>query len=533
MERVLLTGGRIFTLDAERPEAEALYVEKGRIVAAGDREEVELQHGRAGVRRIDLQGGFAVPGLVDSHLHLAMFGRKFLLIDFSRARSKEEMLRLLRGRVAKTPPGKWILGSNWDENRFRERMIPTREELDEIAPRHPVLLTRVCHHVHLANSAAFRAAKVAEDAPDPPRGAYGRDASGKLNGLIYEEASRPFFDAQPRPAFAQLKEMIRQAARYALSLGLTGAHIDDLREVGSLSDTLRIYRELAAEGIPFRTHHLIYHPHLGEAEELGLRAGDGDEWVTVGGVKIFADGSLGGRTALLSRPYRDDPGRTGMAVHSREEMMELAAGARRLGYPVAVHAIGDLAAERVIRVLETLPAGKGRLPDRLIHASVLRRDLIERLKRLPVVLDVQPRFVAGDFPWVMDRLGPELSPCAYAFKTMLREGLVCAGGSDAPIEPMNPLLGIHAAVTRRPPGGEGPPEGYFPGERLTPREALTLFTKGSAFAAGEERERGTLSIGKWADVTVFDRNPLETDPEDLLKARVVLTLVNGRIGYEG
>ncbi|MBO2534214.1 MAG: amidohydrolase, partial [Thermoactinomycetaceae bacterium] len=183
--------------------------------------------------------------------------------------------------------------------------------------------------------------------------------------------------------------------------------------------------------------------------------------------------------------------------------------------------------------LETLPAGKGRLPDRLIHASVLRRDLIERLKRLPVVLDVQPRFVAGDFPWVMDRLGPELSPCAYAFKTMLREGLVCAGGSDAPIEPMNPLLGIHAAVTRRPPGGEGPPEGYFPGERLTPREALTLFTKGSAFAAGEERERGTLSIGKWADVTVFDRNPLETDPEDLLKARVVLTLVNGRIGYGG
>ena len=534
MEKVLLTGGRIFTLDAERPEAEALYVEKGRIVALGDREEVELQHGRAGVRRIDLQGGFAVPGLVDSHLHLAMFGRKFLLIDFSRTRSKEEMLRLLRERVAKTPPGEWVLGANWDENRFQEGDIPTREELDDVAPGHPVLLTRVCHHVRLANSAAFRAAKVAEDAPDPPRGAYGRDASGRLNGLIYEEASRPFLDAQPRPTFGQWKEMVRQAVKYALSRGLTGAHTDDLRELGSISDTLRIYRELVEEGNPFRTHHLIYHPHLGEAEELGIRAGDGDEWVTVGGVKIFADGSLGGRTALLSRPYRDDPERTGMAVHSREEMSELAGRARRMGYPIAVHAIGDLAAERVIRVLEAIPGeGRRRLPDRLIHASVLRRDLIARLKRLPVVLDIQPRFVAGDFPWVMDRLGPELSPFAYAFKTMLREGLVCAGGSDAPIEPMDPLLGIHAAITRRPPGGEGPPEGYSPGERLIPKEALALFTRGSAFAAGEEKERGTLSAGKWADVTVFDRNPLEVDPEELPEARVMMTLVNGRIGYEG
>src|SRR5690606_14798605 len=238
----------------------------------------------------------------------------------------------------------------------------------------------------------------------------------------------------------------------------------------------------------------------------------GDEWVTVGGVKIFADGSLGGRTALLSRPYRDDPGRAGMAVHSREEMMELAAGARRLGYPVGVHAIGDLAAERVIRVLETLPAGKGRLPDRLIHASVLRRDLIERLKRLPVVLDVQPRFVAGDFPWVMDRLGPELSPCAYAFKTMLREGLVCAGGSDAPIEPMNPLLGIHAAVTRRPPGGEGPPGRVFsrrtahPAGGADPLHQGERLRRGGGKGAGNPFHRQTGRRDRFRPQSVGDRS---------------------------
>lgn len=269
---------------------------------------------------------------------------------------------------------------------------------------------------------------------------------------------------------------------------------------------------------------------------MGIRAGDGDEWVTVGGVKIFADGSLGGRTALLSRPYHDAPGRTGMAVHSREELSELVGKCRRSGYPVAIHAIGDLAAERVIEAMETFPGakkGRRRLPDRLIHASVLRRDLIDRLKKLPVVLDIQPRFIASDFPWVTDRLGPGLLPCTYAWKTVLREGLICAGGSDAPIEPMNPLLGIHAAITRRPPGGEGPPNGYLPGERLTPEEALALFTKGSAFAAGEGEERGTLSAGKWADVTVFDRNLLEADPEELPQARVLLTMVNGRIGYEG
>lgn len=536
MEKVLLTGGRFFTLDPAQPEVEALYVENGRIVAAGDREEMELQHGRVGVRRIDIQGSYAVPGLVDSHLHLAMFGKNLLLIDFSRVRSKEEMLCLLRERVAKTPPGEWVLGANWDENRFLKAEIPSREELDAVAPRHPVFLTRVCHHVHLANSAAFRAAGVAEDFPNPPKGAFGRDASGRMNGLIYEEASRPFFDAQPRPTLGQRKEMVRRAVKYALSRGLTGAHTDDLRELGSVSDTLRIYRELVEEGNPFRAHHLIYHPHLGEAEELGIRAGDGDEWVTVGGVKIFSDGSLGGRTALLSRPYHDDLDRTGMAVHSREELLELVGNARRMGYPVAVHAIGDLAAERVIQTLEAMPGEEREephLPDRLIHASVLRRDLIDRLKRRKLALDIQPSFVASDFPWVMDRLGPALLPFAYAFKTLLREGLVCAGGSDAPIEPMDPLLGIHAAITRRPPGGEGPADGYFPGERLTPMEALALYTKGSAFAAGEGKERGTLSVGKWADVTVFDRNLLEVDPEELPKVRVLLTLVNGRIGYEG
>ncbi len=533
MEKMLLTGGRFFTLDSVRPEAEALYAENGRIVAVGDRAEIELQHGRADVRRIDLQGGFAIPGLVDSHLHLAMFGKNLLWIDFSRVRSKEEMLHLVREQVAKTPPGKWVLGANWDENRFHRAEIPSRKELDAAAPRHPVFLTRVCRHVHLANSAAFRAAGITDEDRAPSEGAYGRDASGRLNGLIYEEASRPFFDAQPRLSFEEKKEMVRRAVNYALSRGLTGVHTDDLREVGNLSDTLRIYRELAREGIRFRTHHLIYHPHLAEAGERGIRAGDGDEWVTVGGVKIFADGSLGGRTALLSRPYHDDPGRTGMEVHSREELLELVAKARQWGYPVAVHAIGDLAAERVIQAMEAVPGAEGRLPDRLIHASVLRPDLIDRLKRLKVVLDIQPRFVASDFPWVMDRLGPDLLSRSFAWKTLLREGLVCAGGSDAPIEPMDPLLGIHAAITRRPPGGAGPEGGYQPEERLTRVEALTLFTKGSALAAGEEKERGTLSVGKWADVTVFDRDLLEADPEELPAARVFLTLVNGRIGYEG
>lgn len=532
MKRIFYNG-RMTTLDPSTPFAEAIYVENGRIVAVGTNDEILLQLGRTDVERIDLQGGYVYPGLVDNHLHLAMQGMKLSMLDFSDVRSKQEMLQLLRKKVSETPAGKWVLGLNWNENLFSDRAIPTIEELDEIAPDHPVLLTRTDYHTYLANHRAFRAAGIAEHAADPEGGSFGRDASGRFTGLVHENAYFLFQAAQPKSTYSELKGFVRKGMQDALRYGITGVHTDDVRSLETIEQTLKIYRELVEEGHYVHTNQLIYYPALAELESLGLAAGDGDEWIKIGACKIFADGSIGGRTALLSEPYADDPGNYGMAIHSQEEFNQIVLRARQLKMPIAVHAIGDQAAEIMIKAMELYPLRSTvgeRLRDRLIHAQVLRKELIPRLQKLPVAIDIQPRFVASDFPWVIERIGTERSDYAYAWRKLLDAGFGCGAGSDAPIEPIDPRLGIHAAVTRRSPS-EAPHAGYLPSEKLTPHEAVSLFTLGSAYTAGEEHLRGTISVGKFADLTVVDRELITENHDQILHAKTLFTITNGQIGY--
>ncbi|WP_335342395.1 amidohydrolase [Polycladomyces zharkentensis] len=531
MEKTLFLHGHVITMDAGRESAEAVYVENGRIVDVGTSQDLLLHWGRADVRCVDWQGATVYPGWVDSHVHLAAYGMLRHRLDLSGTRSKGEMLCLLREIAARTPAGEWIVGINWDENRWVEKEVPHREELDTVSLRHPIFLTRICHHAHVANTTAFQVAGVGLEPDDPKEGKYGRDLNGKVNGMIYENASRPFFAAIPEPTAQQKRAYIREAVKEALALGLTAAHTEDLRVMGSVCELFREYRGLAEAGIWFRSHHLLYHPHLDEAVELGLRAGTGDEWTDVGAVKLFADGAIGARTAWLSEPYADAPETAGAPVHSDAELAEWVSRAREAGFPVAVHAIGDRAVEQALDTWKRHPSpGETRYRDRLIHVQVLRPDLLARMSGLLIVADIQPRFVASDFPWVRERLGAERLSYAYAWKSLLHSGVVCAGGSDAPIEPLNPLLGIHAAVTRRHPEETAHP-GYGPEQRLTVTEALRLWTVGSAFAEGKERERGSVKPGKWADFTVLDRTLSDAEPDEILKARVVMTVVNGKVAY--
>ncbi|WP_036644901.1 amidohydrolase family protein, partial [Paenibacillus sp. oral taxon 786] len=336
MTGTLFINGRIQTLEQSglsEKEADAIYVENGRIRAIGRTAELKLQLAGRAVRTVDWEGAVVLPGLTDSHMHLSMHGMKLAMLDFSGVTSKEEMLRLVRERAAVTPPGEWILGLNWDENRFVPAAAPTLEELDAASDRHPIFLTRTCFHAYLANSEAFRRAGITADTPDPEAGAYGRDEDGRLNGWVYEEASVPFNRAQPEPDYAAKKDAIRRAWLDALRLGLTAAHTEDLRFLGSIETMRRICRELREEGIAFRTHQLLYYPFLEEAEELGVRAGDGDDWLRIGAVKLFADGAIGGRTALLKQPYSDAPHTRGMAIHPEERLAEIVREARRQGFP--------------------------------------------------------------------------------------------------------------------------------------------------------------------------------------------------------
>lgn len=531
-ETVIFYNGHIRPV-ASPYSLEAIVVKNGKIAAIGESASILLDHGRRDVQLVNLEGGYVYPGLVDSHLHLSGVGQKRHWLDVSTCRSKEELLQRIRIRSGKTRPGQWILGMGWDENEMQGQ-IPTLDELDEASGGHPLFLVRICHHAALVNRRAYQIAGVSENEPDLEQDAWGRDESGRLNGMVYENASRIFYDVQPKPDYTEKKETIRLAMQEALACGLTGVHTEDLRFIGSISEMIRIYRELNEEGVMLRTHHLIYHPYMDELADSPWSAGKGNEWFRLGAVKIFADGSLGGRTALLSQPYLDEPGRRGMAIHDTEELTRLAKKAAELGLPVAVHAIGDEAAANVLCAMEAVPFATGRdypfLRHRLIHAQLLRPDLIRKLQGLPVVADIQPRFVASDFPWVMERIGKELLPYAYAWKTLLQAGIHCAGGSDAPIEPLHPVWGIHAAVTRRAPH-EPVHSGYLPEQKLTVGQALSLYTRGSACAAGEEKERGRLETGCFADMTVYDKDLFATDPDEWGDIQTLMTVVNGKIAY--
>ncbi|MFC7441198.1 amidohydrolase [Laceyella putida] len=531
-DKTIYYHGRITTLNPAQPRAEALVVERGRIAAVGGTEQILLDHGRAHVNKVDLQGGYVYPGFIDSHLHLSGVGQRLRWLDLGPCQSKTEMLRAIKAQVAQAKEGEWILGMGWDEHRLHGG-VPSLRELDEASPYHPVFLARVCFHAYLVNSAAYAAAGVTEGTDDPEDGLFGRDAAGRLNGWVYEQASQPFYGAHPVPSYQEKKETIRQAMRLALASGLTGGHSEDLRYIGNIAELIRIYRELVDEGVKFRTHHLLYHPYLNGLRELAAEELAPDPWFSLGAVKMFADGSIGGRTALLSEPYADDPHQVGVAIHELAELKELALQAASFGRPIAVHAIGDEAAARVIATMEQVPVQGNALRHRLIHGQFLRADLISRLQRLDVVVDIQPRFVASDFPWVLERVGERRITYAYAWKTLLQAGIPCAAGSDSPIEPLHPLLGLHAAVTRRRLEEPSDHPGYLPEQKLRPLEAMRLFTQGSAYAEGQENERGLIAVGRWADLTVYDRDILTCPAEEWLAAETLWTVVNGEVAYSG
>ncbi len=531
-ETVIFYNGHIRPVASPFP-LEAVVVKKGRIAAIGDSESILLDHGRRDVQLVNLEGGYVYPGLVDSHLHLSGVGQKRRWLDVSACHSKEELLQRIRLRSGKTRPGQWILGMGWDENEMQGQ-IPTLDELDEASGDHPLFLVRICHHACLVNRIAYQMAGIGEDEPDLEQGAWGRDERGRLNGIIYENASQVFYDIQPKPDYTEKKETIRLAMQEALACGLTGVHTEDLRYIESVEEMIRIYRELNEEGVLLRTHHLIYHPYLEELADSPWAAGDGDEWFRLGAAKIFADGSLGGRTALLSQSYLDEPCQRGIAIHDTGELTCLAKKAAEMGMPVAVHAIGDEAVANFLRAVEANPLAAVKnnrlLRHRLIHGQLMRLDLIRKMRGMPIAADIQPRFVASDFPWIMERIGEELMPFAYAWRTLLQAGVNCAGGSDAPIEPIHPVWGIHAAVTRRAPDEPLHP-GYLPEQKLSVLQALSLYTRGSAYAAGEEKERGRLETGCFADMTIYDQDLFETDPDEWGHVQTLMTVVNGNISY--
>ena len=531
MTRKIFTNGAIYTLDASQPIVESVVVEKGRIVDLGSHEDMLLQWGREGDKVIDLQGKMVTPGLIDSHLHLSGVAFNFLDLNLTGVKSKDEMLEKIRQKAHSVAPGMWLIGMGWDENLFTEGGIPTLEELDYVAPHCPIYLKRICHHAFLVNSKALEMSQYHASNDVPTGGTVVLDRrTNKPTGLLLESASQLITKYIPERTCQELKDGLQHAMQFAMKKGLTSVHTNDPAYLGGLDQTYRLFNELInQEGQGLRCNLLIDYPYLHQLKERGMYAGFGNEKLQIGAIKIFADGAFGRRTALLSEPYHDQANQFGDAMYDQETLYQVVRDIREHSMPLAVHTIGDRALEHVLDILDQFP--KVEFRDRIIHTSLVREDLVYRLADPSRIADIQPRFVVGDYPWVKERVGDKREKYLYAWKTLLGSGVLCAGGSDAPVEPVDPLLGIHAAVTRRSPGDSH--QGWNAKEKLSMLEAVKLFTVGGAYATNEENHKGSISRGKLADFTVYSNDLFKMEnPDELLDTEIEMTIIDGEIKFK-
>ncbi|QTN00087.1 amidohydrolase family protein [Sediminibacillus dalangtanensis] len=522
-------GGTIYTMISEMDTVEAVFTEEGKVVDTGSVSDLKRTY-RGRVDKVqDLQGNTMFPGFTDSHLHIIGHGEKLIHLDLSAMKSVEEVKAALRSRVSQLEPGEWLIGEGWNENHWKDPVILQREELDEISPENPMMLTRICRHALLANSLAMEQAGINDKTENPQGGVIVRNTSGKATGYFLDTAQEYIKNVIPEMSEEHLTAIVQTAVDDLHRNGLVGGHTEDLNYYGGFLKTYHAFTN-GIDGVKrkFRAHLLVHHEVIDDMASSGLDYHKGTEFIEMGAMKIFSDGALGGRTAWLSEPYDDDPENAGINIHSMEDLEALVQKARGYGMPVAVHAIGDKAVEAVAETLRKYPLGNGRR-DRIIHAQIVNDRLLDLLTELDVVLDIQPTFVASDFPWIIDRIGKQRLTHAYAWKTFLERDIPCAAGSDAPIESINPLLGIEAAVLRKS-SVDG--VSYQHEQRLSMYEAISLYTNGSAYASCHEFDQGKIAPGYNADFTILDQDPFTIDPEQITTLQVQQTVVDETVVYQ-
>lgn len=480
----------------------------------GTDREISARAGRGAIK-IDLKGATVLPGFIDCHIHLLEYGLSLRKLDLRDVRSIEDLKKRVLERAR--ADSDWILGLGWDQEKFVERRYPTRKDLDEVSPRNPMLLQRICCHICVVNSLALEVAGISSMTPDPEGGIIDRDAAGEPTGILRESAVELIERMVPAPTPADYESATLTACQKAVEAGLTSVHC-----IVNSENELRTLLQLNKKGLlPIRFYLLIPVSQLNAAKQLGLTTGFGNRWIRIGAVKIFTDGSLGASTAALEHPYHDDPENSGVTVYSQENLDRIIADAHASGFQVAVHAIGDRATRMLLDSLEKTNSatGDGHLRHRIEHASVLNPELIQRLKRSRVIVTIQPHFVVSDF-WIDQRLGLERTRFTYPFRSLLEAGLLVVGSSDCPVEPLSPLSGIGAAVDRK--GAEA----------LDAEDAVALYTRNAAYASFEEDLKGTIAPGKYADLVVLEKDPCTVRPTEISEINVLLTILGGKVVYQ-
>ena len=533
MADTIFVNGKIITMNEKMPEAQAVAVKDGRIVLVGSDQEVRSLMG-PGTEVVDWGGKTVIPGLNDSHMHLFVYGQSLTWVILNNVRSIAELKERLEKKVKETPAGQVIMGRGWDQTLFTEDRFPNRYDLDEVAPDHPVALSRICGHVTVVNSKALELAGIDKNTPDPAGGEVQKDEiTGEPNGLLMETAKLLFTERVPRLTTEQRKEMIETAMDQALAFGLTSVTTDDIRGnlIQSIAECLQIYHSIWDErGTALRVNLMVYQSALDELLSLGMKTGVGDERVRIGAMKLVQDGSLGARTGVLREPYTNDPTNKGLPVHSQAALDDWVWQGHRAGMQIGIHVIGDAASDACLdafeKAQEQLPRTNAR--HRLIHFSIVDDQLLERTKDMTVGADIQPLFVELNGKRVEEFLGEKRAEKTYAWKSMLDHGIPIAGGSDCPVVSLSPLLGIHSLVNRTVASVPGMV--FQPQERLSVEEAIYAYTMGSAYSTFEEDLKGSIEKGKLADFTVLSDDPRKM-PECIRDLKIWMTIVAGKTVY--
>jgi predicted amidohydrolase YtcJ len=533
---LVLTNGRIYTVDNARPIVSALAVSGGRILFVGSDAEARVL-ATPSTRVIDLHGATVIPGIVDAHAHLLGLGNTLRRVNLAGSTSYQAVIDRVRVWEKDVKPGEWILGRGWDQNRWVDKQFPTHEALSRAFPDNPVVLTRIDGHAFLANAKAMEIAHITPATAEPSGGRIVKLASGAPSGVFIDNAQSLIGRAIPAATRAETRKAILAAIDECNRWGLTGIH-----DPGEDAETIGIYEELAKAGnYNLRNYVMLSdpgdpsspatldNPYLRRGPQSALY--DGHLWIRA--IKLYADGALGSRGAALLAPYSDDPTNSGLLLSQPAHIRAWAETALRRGFQVNVHAIGDRGNRIVLdafdSALRTVPKADHRF--RIEHAQILSPQDIPRFARLGVIPSMQATHQTSDMRWAEARVGPERIRGAYAWRSLLNTGVVIPNGTDFPVEEVNPLLTFHAAVTRQDPTN-WPVGGWYPEQRMTREEALQSMTIWPAYAGFQESMLGSLTPGKYADFVVLDRDIMRVPDAEIVNTRVISTWIGGKRVYE-
>ncbi len=524
---LIITDAKIWTVDPTLPTAQAVAVLGERIVAVGSASEVAAWRG-AQTHVIDAGGKLLLPGFNDAHVHFVSGGTQLDAVELTDAPSASEFSRRIGERAKSTPKGEWILGGDWDDTKWTPIALPTKEMIDPVTGDTPVFVQRYDGHMGLANSAALRASGISAQTPDPPGGLIVRDAHGEPTGALKDAAMDAVFKIIPDMPHDQRVRAVKRALAHAAAVGVTSAQ-DMTPEFADVS----VYGELLEKG-ELTTR--IYAAHVIEDVEdiakIGVHHAFGGPWLRIGAVKAFADGSLGSRTAYFFDPYSDEPANRGLlsfGMHPISKMRDRMMLADANGIQICTHAIGDAGISTTLDIYSDVEKSHGAADRRwrIEHSQHVAAKDFDRYAVLGVIASVQPYHVIDDGRWAEARIGHDRATRTYAFRTFLNHGVHLAFGTDWDVAPLNPLLGIYAAVTRATLDGKNP-GGWIPEQKLTVAEAVEAYTQGSAYAEFQEKEKGSITVGKLADFVLLSDDIFSIAPDKIRDVSVTATWTGGR-----